>query len=231
MTKVVISQPVFFGWPGFYQLIAHADKLVWLDDAQFPKGWYTHRARVSTSSGSHWLTIPLAKAPLDTSIMNMQVLLPFQEILSRKLFSYLGHLPFHHEANEIFSLACSRSRLVDISIASSELVLSKALSLNPETYTSSRLKVEGSSWKRVLKICKSLRATEYITGHGAKNYLLHEEFESNGISVRYIDYNVVPWREVSSRSSILDLIATVGLSGVSSYISSGLINWQDFLAS
>ena len=51
MTTVVISQPMYFPWPGFFELIAAADVYVHLDDVQFSKGGFTNRIQLKTVQG------------------------------------------------------------------------------------------------------------------------------------------------------------------------------------
>jgi hypothetical protein len=46
--------------------------------------------------------------------------------------------------------------------------------------------IGGSGSVRVLELVKAVGGTDYITGHGAKNYLDHRMFEAEGISVSYM---------------------------------------------
>ena len=79
----------------------------------------------------------------------------------------------------------------------------------------------------LLSIIKKYGANEYVTGHGAYNYIDSLKFNKNGINLRFMDYknnnynlknqnNFVPY------VSILDLIGKRGKSG-KSFINSGTI--------
>ncbi|MFM6344350.1 MAG: WbqC family protein, partial [Dolichospermum sp.] len=45
------------------------------------------------------------------------------------------------------------------------------------TIHSSEMHIPGEKWERVLAIVKNLGGNVYLTGHGARFYLNHEEFE------------------------------------------------------
>jgi len=60
MTAVVISQPMLFPWPGFFEQLALADGYIYLDDAQYSKGSFTNRIQLLKGNDRCWMTIPLA---------------------------------------------------------------------------------------------------------------------------------------------------------------------------
>ena len=62
MTTVVISQPMYFPWTGFFGQMKLADIYVWLDDAQFSKGSFTNRVQALLNGKQTWMTIPLHDA-------------------------------------------------------------------------------------------------------------------------------------------------------------------------
>jgi hypothetical protein len=92
--------------------------------------------------------------------------------------------------------------------------------------------VVGSGSNRVLAIVKALGGSEYITGHGARNYLDHEAFEAAGVKVSYMQYQCRPYPQLhgpfTPYVSALDLVANCGRGGAK-YICSGTMDWKDFL--
>ena len=57
--SVVIHQPDFIPWIGFFERLIRADFYVVLDNVQYiRRGWH-HRDRIKTDSGSAWLTVPV----------------------------------------------------------------------------------------------------------------------------------------------------------------------------
>ena len=77
--------------------------------------------------------------------------------------------------------------------------------------------MDGSSAQRVCDIVQVLEGTDYITGHGARNYLDHAAFERSAISVRYMDYRCVSYEqghgEFTPYVTALDLVANCGRDG------------------
>jgi hypothetical protein len=69
--------------------------------------------------------------------------------------------------------------------------------------------------ERLVQICKSLGAEEYISGPAAKSYLNEDLFRDNGIEVRWADYSNYPeYRQphppFEHSVSIIDLLFNEG---------------------
>jgi hypothetical protein len=59
---VAVHQPIFLPWPGFFHKAAHADRLVLLDDVQFPTGRsWLYRNRLKNAEGEFWLRVPVKR--------------------------------------------------------------------------------------------------------------------------------------------------------------------------
>ena len=76
MKTVVIHQPDFLSYLGFFHRLLYADLFILLDHVQFVnhsnKSW-THRDKIKTANGERWLTISVVKAPRNTSINRIQL--------------------------------------------------------------------------------------------------------------------------------------------------------------
>ena len=68
---VVIHQPDFMSYLGFFHRLLHADLFIVLDNVQFvsnsSKAW-TNRDKIKTQKGDQWLTVSVNKAPLNTNM-------------------------------------------------------------------------------------------------------------------------------------------------------------------
>lgn len=233
--RVVISQPMYFPWPGFIEQMALADVYVWLDDAQFSKGSFTNRVQVKLPGGVKWMTIPLAGKGTMTGISDLRArdaswISSNKALLTQSLLS----APFAAPAIELFDKATSHAQLVDCLIASAEVVAA-LLGIEPKVIVrTSQLNLEGQSWRRVLDIVSSVGGTEYITGHGAARYLDHHVFEDEGVSVSYMDYSLTPWPQLhgdfTPYVTALDLIATAG-EEAPSFLHPRTVPWREFLKS
>jgi hypothetical protein len=96
----------------------------------------------------------------------------------------------------------------------------------------SEMNISGSSWNRVLALVRSVGGTRYVTAHGAANYLDHEAFERDGVTVEYADYSKTPYTQLHGRFypfvSVLDLVANLGPSA-RTILHPKTIPWRAFL--
>jgi len=236
--RVVISQSMFFPWVGMLEQIRLADVFVHYDDVAFSKGSFTNRVQLKVASGRRWLTLPLTDVHLGQKID--EVLIQPQDSWSSKhrhlLQESLGGATYVKEALDLYESvlhAHSNNRLSDIA-RSSTLAMANYFNMqrHVEFVDSRDLGVDGTGSERVLNIVKVLGGTEYITGHGARNYLDHQQFFEAGIEVEYMNYMCAPYQQqhglFTPYLSALDLIANCGQTGVN-FLQSGTLNWRGFL--
>lgn len=235
--NVVISQPMFFPWVGFLEQMRLADQYVHYDDVQFSKGSFTNRVQIKTPGGPTWLTVPLRNLRLGQSIREVRIAgdknwrAGHVELLSRNY----GKAPFVNDMLDIVQrvYANQTDLLVDIAIASMQALLDYfGIASATRFHYSSKMGIPGRGSDRVLDIVKTLGGTSYITGHGARNYLRHEEFEAQGVRVEYLDYRKKEYPQLhgpfNPYVSALDLIAGLGKAGAEK-ICSPARYWRDFL--
>lgn len=233
LTRIVISQPMYFPWVGFLAQMSMADKFVWLDDIQFSKGSLSNRIQVKFSSGPKWMTIPLIKQGGSQQINEIKSSDNLWRTKHKAMLSQsLERSSYSEMSHQIFDDAVKQDNLVEVLIQSAEQQ-AEFLDIRPKNiYRSSKLNVLGDASLRVLNLVKSMGGTEYITGHGAANYLDHSLFEDAGISVSYMDYAPKPWPqefgEFTPYVTGLDLIAAVGKSGVE-YLNPRVILAENFI--
>ena len=68
---VVIHQPDFMPYLGFFHRLLYADEFVILDNVQFlRRGWH-HRDKIKTDSGEKWFTVGVKKASQNTLIKDI----------------------------------------------------------------------------------------------------------------------------------------------------------------
>lgn len=214
MTRVVISQPMYFPWPGFFEQMRLADVYVWLDDVQFSKGSFTNRVQVLVEGKQVWMTVPLAKKT-GRDIANLEARGDEWRASHRALLTQSLRQAEHLEtALDVFDLALARTPLVDLLIASAEGCGEALSALPPRIVKSSDLGVGGRGSDRVLDIVRHLDGTRYLTGHGAARYLDAGVFEAAGVEVEFMDYHVVPWPQrggpFTPYVTALDLLAMRG---------------------
>jgi len=233
--KIVISQPMFFPWVGLFEQIRLSDVYVHYDDVQFPQGRsFMSRVQIKTPAGIQWLTVPV-KREEKQSIKNVMI-----DDCQRWREKHLKTLQFNYAkalfVDEMLSLVESiysqdTLLLSELNIVAIEKI-AEYFDIKRSFLRSSDYSIQSSSSEKLLQLILHLNGTVYITGHGARNYLDHELFESNGIRVEYMDYQRTPYAQLhgdfNPHVSILDLIANVGCAGVE-FIHSPTKYWRDFI--
>lgn len=234
MTAVVITQPMLFPWPGFFEQLMLADTYVYLDDAQFSKGSFTNRIQLLRGNERCWMTIPLAGKGSFQIISDLSAAGEGWKAAHRALLRQsLIDAPFLDDALAIFDAAYGRSTVLELLIASiEEPARYMGIGASRKIARSSALGVEGRSWRRVLDIVLATGGRHYLTGHGAAGYLDHAAFEAQGVAVAYMNYSRTRWPQpgggFTPYVSILDLIARTG-PAAGSYLRPATTPWQDFL--
>jgi hypothetical protein len=235
--RVVISQSMYFPWVGLLEQIRLADVFIHYDDVQFSKGSFSNRVQVKMPDGRAWMTVPLSDHRLGQTIDEVRIK-PMESWRNQHLAllekSFKG-APHAEDALEIAASVTGKdlSTVAEVS-RESMLALSRYFGLDADTrFMDSRaFGIPGSSSERVLALVKAAGGTDYITGHGAKNYLDHELFESRDVSVSYMDYRSIPYPQshgdFTPYVTALDLVAHRGRDGLAS-IASGTRNWKEFI--
>ena len=226
--RVVISQSMYFPWAGMLDQIRLADVFVHYDDVQFSKGSFTNRVQVRTAEGRAWMTAPLAGHSLGDTISRTRIA-PVTSFRDKHLAmlkrSFTG-APLADEALALAHGVLDQEHETIGSLARASLMaLVGYFGLDKGTVflDSADLTIEGRSSERVFAIADALGATDYITGHGARNYLDHGLFAKAGMSVSYMDYDFRPWPqghgEFTPFVTALDLAAHAGTAGAFALVS------------
>lgn len=232
--KLVISQPMYFPWVGLLEQVRIADRFVHYDDVQLARGFY-NRVQVKTNGGSKWMTVPLRDAHRGQLLNEVEAderedwRGKHRHLLKQ---AYAG-APFIGDMLDVVDQVFSQAlpHLAAISRASTMAIADYfGLTESRVFFDSSLLCIPGKSSQRLFDICQHLRATTYVTGHGAKNYLDHALFERGGIAVEYMDYSCLPYQQLHGTFtpyvSGLDLIANCGHDGLK-YINPSTSPWKE----
>ena len=234
MSKIVISQPMFFPWVGLFEQVKLADIYVHYDDVQMPQGRsFTTRVQIKTPDGTRWLTAPVQRSGAllikDIKLDNSQ---RWRVKHLKTLEQCYRKSPFFEEMIAIVKLVYDFDHefLSDLNCLAIQHI-ADYFGLQPRFSRSSAYATAGHGSVKLLELLKQLQGDVYLTGHGALRYLDHELFEANGVRVEYIDYQKTQYRQLHGEFtpyvSILDLIANEGRDG-SRIMNSGTVYWKDF---
>ncbi|MDE0042156.1 MAG: WbqC family protein [Candidatus Poribacteria bacterium] len=212
---VAISQPMYFPWAGFIDMMRLADTFIWLDDVQFSKGSFTNRVQIKMPQGSKWMTVPLLGKGSFQVIGNLREGNEFWRKQHRLLLkASLKNSPHLALVLEVFDRVTGYSPLNEALVASATEVAETLGVLPSQCLRSSEMGIPGKSWQRIIDLVSAVGGTLYISGNGGVRYLDHLAFERAGLRVEYMDYRLKPWKqsygEFTPYLTCLDLLAARG---------------------
>jgi hypothetical protein len=215
--RVVINQPNYVPWHGYFDLIDDADLFFFHDDVKYTKQDWRNRNRIKTRGGVAWLTVPVVKAPTNTLIKD--VLINYAEAWpathQRMIIDAYGKsVYFKKYAEDFFAiLEKHHERLVDLNIETTRFFM-KVLGITTPTRLVSGLNLSGNKTGKLIGIMQGCKGTEYLSGPAAKAYIEEDKFADAGISLTWKNYDYAPypqlWGEFEPQVSVLDLLFNCG---------------------
>lgn len=217
MTTLGILQPGYMPWLGFFEQVYRSDIFVIYDDVQYDKNGWRNRNRIKCSHGIQWLTVPVRLKGLNT---------PINEVLiapgnwARKHLATIHNCykksPYFEEVFPIMEAILSKEwkYLVDLDLEIINAV-NDYLELNRIIIRSSSLGIKSDDpTMRLVKICKHFNADIFYEGASGKNYLEEDEFNKNGIKLRFQNYHCVEYHQLFGmfveKLSIIDVLFNCG---------------------
>lgn len=234
--KCAIMQPTYLPWAGYLNLMSQVDVFVFLDDAQYERGSWQNRNRILLGGQPHWLTIPVQRAYLGQSIMDVQVddKLNWRQKHHRLLSQTYGKHPFVTQMLEDAQLLLSPdlTSLSDLNIALIERLCDR-LGVTTKRIRSSSLHIPGKRTDRLIAILEHLGASDYISPVGSRDYLIQDDFAAKtDVRLSYHTFTPGPYPqrgapEYVSHLSILDVLANLGTQKTIDYVLTGTARTHD----
>lgn len=221
---VVIHQPDFAPYLGFFHRFLHADLFIALDHVQFvtntSRSW-THRDKIKTISGEKWLTLGVKKPPLGTPINLVEFVADDKWVdgnLALLHENYRKAPAYSDVIKLIKGLYQSRPlRMVDFNLHWLE-VLAGLLDVSIPVVLSSTLAPQGQKNELLIDLLNKVEATHYLSGNGARAYMEPEKFTAANIQLIWqtFEHPVYPQQFGSflPNLSILDALFNCGIEGV-----------------
>jgi len=190
--RIVILQPGYLPWLGFFDQLHRADCFVIYDDVQYTRRDWRNRNRIKTQSGEKYLTIPIInRGRFEQLIKEAEIDYSQNWIhkhLATILTSYKRSSFFENYYPTLVEILNSKPKyLLELNI---QIISACAnwLAIKTPLIFSSNLEVSGSSTLRLVNICQQLKATHYLTGDAASSYLDNNLFDQAGIKIEYHGY-------------------------------------------
>ena len=218
MTTLVVLQPSYLPWLGYFDQMRKADVFVWYDDVQFDKHGWRNRNRIKTPKGPLWLTVPVLhkhRGPQAINLIEIDNSKRWQRKHLMSVQQFYASAPFLNpvlpELTDILSHPCRR--LIDLNIATTQW-MARQFGIRTRCWLASELPTEGDRNERLISLCRHFNATEYLSGDAAREYLEVWRFADSGINVQWHCYKHPTYPQVHGGFvpylSALDLLLNVG---------------------
>jgi hypothetical protein len=215
--KIIVHQPYYLAYPGFFHKLSLGDIFVIMDDAQYDKR-FTNRNRIITNNDWMWITVPINKK--HKFHLNMEVEINneinWKELHWKKILHSYKNAPFFKKYQNFFENIYKKNwdLLFELDFEIIKKII-EWLEIKVEIIRESELNIKTSSTQRLIDVCKKVDGDIYISGIGGKNYLDEKLFESNNLKLEYQDYlhPIYPQRmsqEFIPDLSIIDMMFNIG---------------------
>ncbi len=217
-------QPTFFPWIGYFDMIDHVDRFIFLDDAQLVKRSWGVRNRIKSNNGQLYLTMPVKKTGSRDDTLYANALISEDEKWRKKHLSAFLHCykksPFYQEVFPILeSVYHAPVNLVSEFNISVIKALCEYMSIDTPFGLSSKIEgVTGTRDERLVSICKQVGTKQYLAAFGSSDYIEKENeagaFKNSGVELLYHNYLHPEYNqlfgEFISYLSVVDLLFNCG---------------------
>ena len=215
---LVVLQPSYLPWLGFFDQLARCDVFVYYDDVQFDKHGWRNRNRIKTQYGPTWLTVPVLHSGLPDMRINETMIDTSKSWVRKQLGTLRQHYAKAPYFENYFSviediLLQPWERLVDLNYRLIEEIATW-LAIPTLRLCSSTLPVPGDRNSRLVSLCKYFNTTNYLSGNSAQRYLDIEMFARAGIHVEWQNYQHPTYPQLygdfTPNLSVIDLLFNLG---------------------
>lgn len=217
--RVAIVQSSYIPWKGYFDLIRACDEFVLLDDVQFTRRDWRSRNRIKTKDGLVWLTIPVHnKGRYHQLIQDVTVSDPAWGTRHwRTIHANYARTPFFDDYAPLFERLFLNPVSDRLSLINHSFIgaICDSLGITTRISWSSGYQTRDGRNERLIDVCRSAGATEYLSGPSAREYIDIDAFAENGISVMFARYEgypeyAQPYPPFEHAVSILDLLFCTG---------------------
>ncbi len=192
---VVIHQPDFMPYLGFFDRLLKADIFVVLETAQYVDGtsrsWMS-RDKIKTDRGEQWFKVCVQKAPRGTAIKDIE-LVSDDKWKKNNLGLFHQHYrkaPYYKEILPYLEKLYGGDETLfwDFSFNSIKMLL-ELFDIHPDIRFASDIKPEGKNNDMIVDIMNKVGCKTYLSGTGAADYYDEEVYKKAGINVIWQDFS------------------------------------------
>lgn len=216
--KVAIIQSNYIPWKGYFDIIHDVELFVFLDDVQFTVRDWRNRNKIKTPHGTHWLTVPVGKKR-DRLIHDVQITdTNWGKSHWKSIKQSYSNSPYFDNYKDFFEfvyLDMTWNYLSDLNHFLIKKISTEILGIKTEFADSRKYQAHGEKLNRLLDLLVKTKATYYVSGPSAKEYIIDERVAGLGVELHYKDYSGYPeylqaFPPFEHAVTILDLLFNCG---------------------
>ena len=218
MSTVVVLQSNYIPWKGYFDLIHDADAFIFYDDLQFTKNDWRNRNKIKTIKGSRWLSIPVGTSAnrliCEVALDDAGWQRSHWDSL-RQQYEKRPYFKLYRSFFESVYLGKQWKNLSELNQFLIRHISHEILKISTQFLDSREFELDGQKLDRLLDLVVKSKATRYVSGPVAKDYIQPERFEALGIDLVWKDYSNYPEYPQAHPPfehgvTILDLLFNVG---------------------
>jgi hypothetical protein len=210
--KLAIMQPYFFPYIGYFQLINAADLFVIYDDVNYIKQGWINRNYILANGKKQLVTLQL-KGASSFKLINQIKVGENRDRLKKTIYQSYTKAPYF---NKVFPVIERCLNSIDHNLATyvTKIVqnITDFLDIQTKLVLSSHIekntKLKGQ--ERVLDICTSIKADEYINAIGGQELYSKNEFNNYNIKLYFIKTKDITYKQFNNEFipnlSIIDML-------------------------
>jgi hypothetical protein len=190
MKRVVIMQPYFFPYLGYFHLLDSCDTFVFLDNVNYINRGWVNRNQFILSGSPNMFTIPLTGASQNKLINELYI------ADGRWTKSFLKSLEMSYRKTKCFDelidslkevLGDGTGRIADLNQrttiwSANQLGLTKVFKISSKDFES----IEGVGQERIIRICQEESAKSYNNAIGGVDLYNKMDFSKFGIELSFV---------------------------------------------
>jgi len=217
--RIVILQPSYLPWLGYFDQMSKSDAFVMYDDVQYDKNGWRNRNRIKASHGPQWLTVPVltkgkGSQPIhqvtinDSMAWQKKHLRSVTQCYSKARFfdQYIGQLENIYWQDW--------KTLMDLNMACIRMLMEQ-LGFQTNIFHSSTLGIpKMGQTDRLIAICQHFEADTFLEGDAGRAYIDPSLFQRAGIQLEFHHYQHPVYHQLYGDfipyMSVIDLLFNQG---------------------
>lgn len=220
MKRLVIMQPSYLPWLGYFDLLLQSDLFLIYDNVQFDKDGWRNRNKIKSANGPQWLTVPVLtkgqNKPLNSDIQ-VNGKENWQTKHLKTLQMCYSKAPHFKEVFPLIETVLQQrwNLLLDVNLAFLKTFCEFLDIATPMQKVSElSLALPDGKNEKLIAICRHLSAEEFYEPEGGRGYIDESQFTGAGIRLKFQNFQhpVYPqlYGDFVSHLSIVDVLFNCG---------------------